>query len=359
MDKILLISNEVMHYRVSVYNYFYRRFKQDGREFVVRANRLQKENRIPVEFDFSEIPFSFPKYAREIKRINPKVIILFLHLKELILWPLIHWIKTQKVPVVFWTKGVNLDDVGNSIRNRFFYYIHSISDALILYSSHEMNLIRPKNRGKVFIANNTINFDDIPAVEETREEIKAEFGVPFEKVVLFVGRMDVGGGRKKVDHLIRIFRDINTPGTGLVIAGAGLNDDLLRTANKKNTIYLGEIHDPANLLINKIFKMADVFSIPGHVGLGLNQAMFWGLPVVTEEGLQPPEIHYLINGRNGFIVPRDDIEELKNKILYLLENDEERRGLGDNARRDILQYASTKGMYQGFKDCVDYLTEEK
>jgi hypothetical protein len=59
MTKVLLISNEVMHYRVSVYNDFARRFKGLGYEFVVRANRLQKKNPHPLEFDFREIPFRF------------------------------------------------------------------------------------------------------------------------------------------------------------------------------------------------------------------------------------------------------------------------------------------------------------
>ena len=57
--------------------------------------------------------------------------------------------------------------------------------------------------------------------------------------------------------------------------------------------------------------MADVFAIPGHVGLGLNQAFYFGLPVVTEEGKHPPEIAYLKPGRNGFMVPENDLAALR------------------------------------------------
>ena len=123
---------------------------------------------------------------------------------------------------------------------------------------------------------------------------------------MFAGRIGEEQNRKKVDHLIDIFRELDRKDVGLVIVGSGLTEELRARLNPANTIYLGEVHDPENRQISRIFKMADVCSIPGHVGLGLNQAFFWGLPMVTEQGKQPPEIEYLRDGENGFIVPEDD-----------------------------------------------------
>ena len=357
MRKVLLVSNKVMHYRVSVYNYFARRFKEHGWEFLVRSVELQKENPHPLEFDFKEIPFKFALYRKEIERIRPDVVILFLHLKDAIMLSLVHWLKWRGIPTVNWTKGVNLDESDSKLRYLLFNYVHGLCDGLILYSQHELKYIMERNRHKVSYANNTINFDDIPEINDPKDKIKQEFGIPFEKVVLSVGRMDAAGGRKKVDHLIRIFNNISLKGVGLVIVGSGVNDELQKQMNKDNTLYLGEIYDPRHIQISKIFKMADLFSIPGHVGLGLNQAFFWGLPVVTEEGGQPPEIHYLINGRNGYIVPNNDLNELKNKITYLLENDAVRKAFSINARNDILSNASIENMFKGFKSCIDSLPQ--
>ena len=42
--------------------------------------------------------------------------------------------------------------------------------------------------------------------------------------------------------------------------------------------------------------MADIFSIPGKVGLGVTQAFYWGLPIVTERVLHSPEIIYVKDG---------------------------------------------------------------
>ncbi len=355
MRKLLLLSNRVMHYRVSVYNYFFHEFRKCGWEFIVRSNELQRQNPHPIDFDFDTVELSFHKCRTEIQRIAPDVVILFLHLKDRAIWPLVHWLKLRRMPVAFWTKGMNLDDPGNTVSQFLYRYMHRMVDALILYSQHEVKFINQRYAAKVFVANNTVNFRDYPDIGQSKEDIKREFRIPFRKVVLSVGRMGEGGGRKKVDHLIKIFGEMNANGSGLVIVGEGVSKEALNAGAKDNVKYLGEVYDPKNIQISKIFKMADVFSIPGHVGLGLNQAFFWGLPVVTEEGPQPPEIHYLVNGRNGFIVPENDLAALKSKILYLLENDGVRRTFSENAREDILRHASIENMFDGFKRCAESL----
>jgi glycosyltransferase involved in cell wall biosynthesis len=356
--RVLLISNRLMHYRVPVYNYFWRHFRDHGWDFVVMTNELHRQNQNPSQFELIELPFDFLRYRTEIRRIKPDAVILFLHLKDRILWPLIHWLKLSGIPVALWTKARNLDDPDNRLRNAFFDYLHMLSDGIILYTASLRRFIPKRYYGKIFVANNTINFEEFPEIEESRERIKRDLGIPFEKVVLFAGRIAEEGNRKKLDHLIVIFREIDRPDVGLVIVGAGLTDELRARMNPVNTRYLGEVHDPQNCQISRIFKMADICSIPGHVGLGLNQAFFWGLPVVTEHGKQPPEIEYLRDGENGFIVPEDDRAALRDRLLLLIDNDAERRRMSANARRDILAEASIGGMFDGFLSCVRYISRQ-
>lgn len=337
-----------MHYRVSIYNYFYENFKLNDIDFIVRTNKVQKINKNEILFDCKEIDFSFVEYMNEINRIKPDAVILFLHLKEKLYWWLVHWLKFKKIPIIYWNKAINYDAPESWFRNRMFYYMHTKSDAIILYSESEKSNIQQKNKHKLFFANNTINFKDFPEIKESKEEIKVELGIPFKHVVLFAGRMKTSGGRKKVDHLIQIFNQFERNDVGLVIVGSGFSESLKKTIRNDNVINLGEVHDPQNIKISKIFKMADIFSIPGHIGLGINQAMYWNLPVVTEEGGQPPEIHYLIDGKTGYLVKDNDIEELKNKILYLIDNEKIRLEFGNNAHRRILKLASIENMYEAF-----------
>jgi glycosyltransferase involved in cell wall biosynthesis len=356
--RVLLISNRVMHYRVSVYNYFWRHFQENGWEFAVLSNEMQRTNQNQCQFEFIELPFNFSTYRKEIKKFKPDAVILFLHMKDRILWPLIHWLKLSGIPVALWTKARNLDDLDNRIRNAFFDYLHLMSNGLILYTASLMRFIPERQRGKVFIANNTVNFDDYPAIPESKEQIKRDLGIPFQKVVLFAGRIGEERNRKKVDHLIDLFRDLDRTDAGLVIVGSGLSDELRARMNPANTFYLGEVHDSENRQISRIFKMADICSIPGHVGLGLNQAFYWGLPMVTEQGNQPPEIEYLRDGENGFIVAEDDRAALRDRLLFLLDNDEQRNRMSANARRDILENASIEGMFQGFLSCVSAIARQ-
>lgn len=172
-----------------------------------------------------------------------------------------------------------------------------------------------------------------------------------------MGRIGEERNRKKVDHLIEMFREINRTDLGLVIVGSGLSDEHKARMNRQNTVYFGEVHDPGNVQISRIFKMADIASIPGHVGLGLNQAFYWGLPMVTEKGLQPPEICYLEHGRNGFIVPENDTAELRERILLLADNDALRARFSANAREDVMRRASPEGMFQGFLNCAEYVSD--
>jgi len=356
MRRVLLISNKVFHYRVSNYNYFARRFRELGWEFCVRANELERSNPYPLQFDFREMPFNFGDYRREILRLKPDVVILFLHLKNTIIFPLLHWLKLKGIPVVYWNKGVNLEVKHPWLRNLPFYYVHSLCNAIVLYSSHEVKDIRPANRRKVFVANNTVNFDAFPAVSASKEELKKEFGIPFRKVVLFVGRMR---GVKKVDHLITAFNEIDDPDCGCIIVGDPLGCDLPAMIRRKNVMHLGEVHDPEGIKISQLFKLSDLFVIPGEVGLGMNQAFYWGLPVVTEACFQPPEIHYLTEGRNGFVVPENDVAALKEKMLLLLRDDALRARFSAAAREDILRDATIERMFSGFQKCVTALTDPK
>ena len=40
MEKILLISNDVLHYREKVYNYFFDRFRERNYDFQILSNKI-------------------------------------------------------------------------------------------------------------------------------------------------------------------------------------------------------------------------------------------------------------------------------------------------------------------------------
>lgn len=357
--RVLLISNRVMHYRVPVYNYFHKRFREFGYEFSVITDRLSGDNQKLVEFGLQQLPFEFLKYRKVIRDLKPAAVILFLHMKDRMIWPLIHWLKVRRIPFAFWTKGGNWDNPDSRLKYCLFNYIHALSDGLILYSEACKDYIHPRFHSKAFIANNTLNFESFPRIADSKEQIKRELGIPFAKTVLFMGNMAADNGRKRVDHLVEIFRNLAREDVGLVLAGPGMSADLQRRLNPRNTRYFGNLQDPEDHQISRLCKMADLCAIPGHVGLGLNQAFYWGLPVITEEGHHPPEIAYLKPGRNGFIVPSGALAAFEERMLEVLDHDELRAQLSRNAAVDIRQEASPEGMFQGFYQCVEMIAGEQ
>jgi glycosyltransferase involved in cell wall biosynthesis len=81
--------------------------------------------------------------------------------------------------------------------------------------------------------------------------------------------------------------------------------------------------------------------------------------VVTEDGLQPPEIRCLQSGRNGYLVPTDDLGQLREKILALLDDDALRAEFSRNARQVVREEASTENMFQGFRRAVQLACERR
>lgn len=99
--------------------------------------------------------------------------------------------------------------------------------------------------------------------------------------------------------------------------------------------------------------MGDVFSTPGHIGLAVNQSMFFGKPIVVLNRKHAPEITYLHNGENGYIVETE--HELKEKILELCNNETLYKQVAQNARKTYETEMQLDVMFQGFSNAINYV----
>ena len=98
--------------------------------------------------------------------------------------------------------------------------------------------------------------------------------------------------------------------------------------------------------------MGDVFSTPGHIGLAMNEALFWGLPVIILQGTHAPEVYYMKNGITGYLAENET--DLKDYMIQLLR-DEKKLQRMSRACLDVFdQEVSIDNMYQGFIDAVRY-----
>lgn len=100
--------------------------------------------------------------------------------------------------------------------------------------------------------------------------------------------------------------------------------------------------------------MSDVFCVPGSLGLGIVEAMYWGLPVLTMDVIHGPEAMYIRNGYNGFIL--ENMHEIAKMIFYLFVNPALLSVLGTNARSTVLNEAGIERMFSGFYEVLSSLS---
>lgn len=92
-------------------------------------------------------------------------------------------------------------------------------------------------------------------------------------------------------------------------------------------------------------------------GMVLIEAMSCGLPVVSFDcPCGPSEI--ILEGEDGLIVENGNVDELAEKILYMIENEDDRIRMGRNAQRNVQRY-NQKMIMEQWSQLFEKLVNEK
>jgi len=225
---------------------------------------------------------------------------------------------------------------------------HWLDDATILYSEQFREHVFKPFRPKTFVANNTLNLTEYQPSTLSREDIKLKYKIKTRKIIVYVGRIQ---RRRHLDHLVRALALIGLDEVGLVIAGPD-EEGILEGLNGENIFKLGPLYGEEAL---NLLSASDVYCQPGAIGLSIVDALFCGLPVVTETGLHGPEIMYLKDGINGFIVPNGDIAQMAERLRLLLSNDVLRNDFSLAARNEAMTSGHINTMCNGFRCALEYV----
>ena len=159
------------------------------------------------------------------------------------------------------------------------------------------------------------------------------------KIVLAVGRLAY---QKGFDRLLAAWGQIaaQVPEWTLVFAGDGeLRDELQAQADRigisDRIQFAGNIRDIASWYAN-----ASVVALSSHyegLPMVLLEAQAFGVPAVSFDcPCGPSEV--IRDGENGFLVPEGNVDALAAALLRIMENDEERIRMGQNAFRDASRW---------------------
>ncbi len=174
-----------------------------------------------------------------------------------------------------------------------------------------------------------------PLTAEEKQAAKAAMGIVEKKVILGVGQFIP---RKGFDVLMNACKGMDED-TGIYIVGGEPTEEYLKL---KTELGLNNLHFVGfcdKRTVGAYYRAADVFVLPTREdiwGLVINEAMAYGLPVVTTEKCVAG-VALVENGVNGFIVPVEDEAKTRRAIDEALDGENAQR-MGAESLRKIKNY---------------------
>ncbi|KHF38262.1 glycosyltransferase family 4 protein [Halalkalibacter okhensis] len=202
-----------------------------------------------------------------------------------------------------------------------------------MYGANEARIYRFPftSIGKKEILNDVLTYDN-------KQKIKDQIGIREKKMILAIGQFIP---RKGFDILLKSASSIPSE-YGIYIVGGEPPQEYINLQRKYNNVHFLSFKSKDEL--KEYYKASDLFVLPTREdiwGLVINEAMAYGLPVVTTDkciaGLELVKDY-----QNGFIVPVDDVEKLSAAINMVLDNDELTLKMSKNNLNKINEYTIEK-----------------
>src|SRR3989338_3333175 len=302
--------------------------------------------------------FDLPAYLRllkEIKKINPDVIITYLF----------HADKIGRIFLKATTK-IKIIPFLRTTYNHRNYWPARLFEKLTKYfvKNYLANSESVKNfyvenigvkREKITVIPNGVDVDFYDKIERD-ENLRESLGIrPEETAIICVANLHINKGHK---YLLEAFENIYKENNNvkLLIVGDGEEkENLLKQIenyqSKNNILFLGKRND-----VPKLLKISDIFVFPTlFEGMSnvIMEAMASGLPIITTN---IPENKGLIeDNKTGILVQIKNSAEIKNSLKKIIENQEIRIKIGQNSKEKIQNQFGLNKIAQKFSNTINYL----
>jgi len=236
--------------------------------------------------------------------------------------------KIKKTPLIH-TTHCPWTDSFRSLAGRILVWISyktinklsfKFSDKIIAITPWEIPFIEKYGgkKEKIIVIPNGVN--EIFFKKIKNNDFKKNLGIKCP-IVLFFGRFNITKGP---DKFVLAAKEILKERKNITFLMVGPDEGMLNKVkelsnNDKNIIILGPIREKEK--IAKIYQSADVFVLPSYregLPLTLIEALASGLPIVASPVNGVP--YEMKEPENGFFVNYGDIQNLKEKILTLIDN---------------------------------------
>ena len=281
--------------------------------------------------------------------------------------------KKKRKPIVITHHGAERFSNFGSIARRISVFVYtnfmvdkifSTADTIISPSKYYIDDSKylKRYREKVKVIPNGINlkeFDILISKEECREKLR----LPVEKdIILFLGALIP---KKGPDILLKAMSEVvkKYPDAILILAGSGMMRKELEELSQKlgikgNVKFTGFVEERLKPLY---YKASDIFVLPSIIKtevfpVTLLEASASGLPMIVSNLSTFKCI--VEENFNGLFARKGDKRDLANKILYLLENKDVRKKLGNNAKKKALNFSWNKIAKETEKVYMELINDE-
>lgn len=374
MPRVLIIQAEVKHYRIPFFTGLHAALQQDGIELKVAYSNANPQQ--PTRKGLVDLPssvglnvkghwlfgrFLYQHLWKEI--LSADLVITGSEIKFLVN-PLLLLMSALKLKrVAFWGLGPNKHPTRSEFAERIKKPFFTCVDWWFAYTESIAEYLRDEGMPAqhITVVQNATDsgelsrlIDDI-SEDEVRDAKVALTGSLGNKIGFYCGML---AEIKSIPMLIETARLVKQkcPEFHLVIIGNGPDRPWLENAiaDEPWIHYLGGKFGRESALY---YKMADVFMLAGTAGLAVVDSFAAGLPLlVTDLPTHPPEIDYVVDGRNGHIAPHER-EAFATAILETMFDPATMERLRRGAKESSKQYtmeAMIENYGTGIKRCLAF-----
>ncbi|MFX1396068.1 MAG: glycosyltransferase family 4 protein [Promethearchaeota archaeon] len=206
--------------------------------------------------------------------------------------------------------------------------------------------IQKLEESRIIQINRALNLSEM-TIKESKEQLRKDFQISQEDfIILSIGRLVP---RKRFDLVIRAIAKIKkkNPQINLkyFLIGKGrelpkLKDLAEKLSIKEEIKFLGSV---SHEIKYRYYKLSDIFVMPSSIekdsiegfGIVFLEANYFKLPVIgTLSGGMKEAI---IDEKTGFLVEPDDIDKIFEKILFLHDNPNIRKEMGEYGYNRVLK----------------------
>ncbi len=382
---ILFIEQEIPHYRAGVLKAISDEIDAEFQFFHGKTSNSQAFIE-PSEFDLPKnTSFVFVRWVlgerlvlhnywaalRKVRNMQSVLVVVRHNPRSIFLLPFMLWCRLTGRKVVVWGQGFS--------RKRDFrpkshpldmlnLAIAKLANAYVAYSAEiKDRLSNYVDNGKLFVGFNTLNLSGLNEtrkrlVSESKIEVRNRLGLKSKYYIVFIGRLQK---RKKIDLFIETLVQLQQKhkmDIGGIIIGHGPEECSLRKLADETSVRDLHFTGGLNLEESSEFLFAsDVLFMPGWLGLAVNHAFFFGLPIVGRKwddklSNHGPEAAYIVEGENGILVDARYPGELISAIQFVVDRKDE---MGMKARSYFERYLDISRMVEGFREAFNYVMPEK